>query len=326
MDEDKYQALYDQFIERIHVLNRTVWEERLRQPVLDKWLDNFDGLVANVKLERLHALYVIAHFMYFGSREIRVLLRAMYRDLYYSPLIQEIREENPEYTKAQMLERIRDELAATRFLGVGNPSESGVHLLYYFRQENLLPKTAFADVSSLIRRSRVNGVADVRLNEPGVRRYVFIDDVCGSGETAIDYMEGVLADIREVDVNTSFYYFSMFAAKRGIENVVAAGGYAQVSAIYVLDETYNFPGPDSRYLSYCPEGISPDLVRRLIEAYGLRLLPDHPFGYGGCGLMLGFHHNTPDNTLPIMWCDDLHGAGLAWAPAFKRYPKYGLIK
>ena len=31
-------------------------------------------------------------------------------------------------------------MSATGFLGVATPSESGVHLLYYFRQENNLQK------------------------------------------------------------------------------------------------------------------------------------------------------------------------------------------
>jgi transposase InsO family protein len=34
------------------------------------------------KSERLHALFLLSQFMYFGSRELRELLRALFRDLY----------------------------------------------------------------------------------------------------------------------------------------------------------------------------------------------------------------------------------------------------
>ena len=53
----------------------------------------------------------------------------------------------------------------------------------------------------------------------------------------------------------------------------------------------------------------------MCEKYGNKLTKGYPLGYGGCQLLLGFSHNTPNNTLPIFWCDN------NWTPFFKRYNK-----
>ena len=65
-------------------------------------------------------------------------------DLFRAPLVHAIRRANNDIKDITFLDvEFCKELACTRFLGVGNPSESGHHLLYYFRQENSLPKAAF---------------------------------------------------------------------------------------------------------------------------------------------------------------------------------------
>ena len=54
-------------------------------------------------------------------------------------------------------------------------------------------------------------------------------------------------------------------------------------------------------------------------SYGPLLRPEYPGGWGNNQLLLGFQHNTPDNTLPIMWAEG--DASRPWTPAFKRYAK-----
>jgi len=41
-------------------------------------------------------------------------------------------------------------------------------------------------------------------------------------------------------------------------------------------------------------------------------------GWGDCQLLLGFYHNTPDNTLPVIWYDEDE---INWYPIFRRYNK-----
>src|SRR5438067_712224 len=82
----------ERLIERIMVLNERVWEGRVPRAKIDQWLENFTGRVTNVEIERLHALFWLSQFMYFGTKEIRILLKSLYRDLYLCPMIQEVRE------------------------------------------------------------------------------------------------------------------------------------------------------------------------------------------------------------------------------------------
>ena len=134
-DTDTYQQTWNDLRRRITVLNDRAWERRVDWGLVERWLSNFNGRSGlDVSSEHLHALYILAQFLYFGSFEIRVLLKSLFRDLVLIPLIQEVRQKNAGTRDVAVISTgIQNELHATRFLGVGNPSESGVHLLYYFR-------------------------------------------------------------------------------------------------------------------------------------------------------------------------------------------------
>lgn len=68
-----------------------------------------------------------------------------------------------------------------------------------------------------------------------------------------------------------------------------------------------------------PPHIDGKILREMALCYGKLLLPLHPGGFDDNQLLIGFHHNTPDNTLPIIWAEGT--VTQAWTPAFRRYPK-----
>lgn len=337
------QDCHDYLKKRILILNEKVWEDRLSWGKIESWLNNFTGRVADVEVERLHALFWLSQFMYFGSQEIRVLLRSMYRDLFLCPLIQEVRDTLPEDVGAnEVRAAVRNELLYTRFFGVGNPSESGVHLLYYFRQVNGLGKKMFVDATQIFTRSRrqapslldkllghfdlaVRGTTDRRLRRPSLKRYIFLDDICGSGETAIDYSKEVLGDLIRLNPNAKAAYYCLFAAEDGIQMVRRHSLFGEnCAAVHELDGSYRCLDPESRYLKTVPNHIDPHIARLVAREYGRLLDPRFATGYQDSQMLIGFHHNTPDNTLNIMWHDSADKAGMSWSPAFKRYPKiYG---
>lgn len=338
----------DELKKRILALNERVWEGRMSWPKVEQWLENFTGKVADPEQEQLHALYWLSQFMYFGAREIRVMLRAMYRDLYFTPMVQDVRDKIGRSCSDFDLEAaVKDEIKHTCFIGVGNPSESGVHLLYYFRQENKLSKKRFSDavqifsrsatpvsyyfpfrswLQSLICPSHDQGASGpLTLRDPSLRRYIFLDDICGSGDTAIDYSRQVLGDLLKLKPDAQVAYLSLFATEKGLECVRRNTLFGNdCSAVFELDASYQCLSHDSRYLSLTPDYIDPDLARRIVREYGELLNPDYACGYKNSELLLGFHHNTPDNTLAIIWWDSPVDSIQPWHPAFKRYPKiYG---
>jgi hypothetical protein len=336
---------------RILILNEQVWEQRVKWPKIEQWLANFTGKVADQEVEKLHALYWLSQFMYFGGREIRVLLHALYRDLYLCPMIQDIRDRLGESVPDDLLaQAIKDEIKHTCFIGVGNPSESGVHLLYYFRQENGLSKKRFLDAVQIFTRSPptnsnsntgllqqfVSWISSLKtgrnqssemlaLRHPQIRRYVFLDDICGSGDTAIDYSRLVLKDLFKLNPNAKAFYYCLFATNDGLNNIRRNTLFGKnCAAVYELDASYRCLSAESRYLKNVPSYIDPDIARQIAIEYGEMLNPHLAFGYKDSQMLMGFHHNTPDNTIGIMWLDESCGASCHWSPIFKRYPKiYG---
>lgn len=316
---------------QIEVLNSTLWEYRALRPRIDEWLANFDN-----DQERDYALYLLSRLMYFSSSNIRNLLKALYRDLYRYPIIQEIRKANANTLDEAFIEaEFKKELMHTRFLGVGNPSESGVHLLYYFRQENRITKRLFVNTDDVIQR-HADGSVSLRSDFSDATRFVFIDDLCGSGQQATTdtNVRRCVDDIRSLKPDAKISYLMLFGMTEGIEVVKGSGLYDYAEAVIELDESYKCFSDVSRYFQ---DGIhKKDVAEDIAYHYGydiiheyLKLLGYDPkaqdlgaeknaLGFGNCQLLISMHHNTPDNTLPIIWFDEIEGL---WNPIFKRYNK-----
>src|SRR6266567_7200745 len=313
--------LFDTLKAKIYTLNKHAWEGRADWPVVELWLDNFTGICGDHLREQLHALYLLSQFMYFGSAQVRELLRAMFRDLVRYPIVAEIRRRNGNTKDGEFLEKeFKKELGQTRFIGMGNPSESGVHLLYYFRQENRLPKQLFVDGSRIISRQRRDGKSAPVLREPDVRRYVFIDDICASGQQAKGYSEDLLQEILALDSKVTLHYLSLIATTSGMDSVRKETLFGErAQCVFELDDSYRCFSASARYFAGAPVEIDRAFAQTIARTYGSRLMPTQPLGYKDGQLLLGFHHNTPDNTLPIIWYEDSEGA--PWSAMFRRYPK-----
>lgn len=313
----------ERLLAKIMVLNEHVWENRAPQPKIEQWLANFTGRVARAEVERVHALFWLSQFMYFGSKEIRVLVRSMYRDLFLKPLVQDVRRNLPAGSSIEDLKRqVKEELARTKFFGVGNPSESGVHLLYYFRQEAQLQKDSFMDAVRIFTRGHAG---DRKLRKPDVKRYVFLDDICGSGDTAIEYSGDVVAELKSKDPSLIASYYCLFGTKDGMDRVRNNSHFgSNCGAVYELDSSYKCLTPGTRHFQgHSYSDIDEATAFAMARTYGDLLDPRYATGWKDAQMLLGFHHNTPDNTIGIIWSDSDWGAcPIRWTPVFKRYPKF----
>lgn len=321
------QALEYRLREEISTLNRTVWENRIGPGDLDRWLERFETSEDAVALghddgaTRLHALFLLSQFLYFGDREVRALLRTLFEEFIRYPVVSELRRALNDTLKIDDLYGSFElALRRTRFLGVGNPSESGPHLLYYFRQENRLGKELFRNVYELL--DRTDKQCPV-LREPSVLNYVFIDDFCGTGEQATEFYHDAVEEVRVASVTTGndvrFSYLALAARTDGLEYVRQNSMFDQVDSVLKLDSSFETFSDVSRYFQPpLPEGISKSTAEQLCFYFGSQLWPYHPLGYQNSALMLGFRHNTPDNTLPIFWFGEERSG---WFPIFRRYHK-----
>ncbi len=313
----------DQLYKKLKTLNEQLWEKRASRPVIDKWLDNFSADLKGIDTgqQRLHALFLLSQFIYFGDREIRELLKALYRDYFRYPVISRLRGEADDTTDAALIASLfEQELDHTRFLGMGNPSESGTHLLYFFRQENKLRKGLFASVSELFDR-RLND-PEVDLADPDVRNIVFVDDFCGSGDQAKRYSRKVLSMLRMIEqrrkIKLRLSCLFLVGTVDALNIIRSETEFDAVDAVLELDSSHRSLDKGSRHFRDAPDDIIREVARSVAAHYGATLYTDHPLGWKEGQLLLGFHHNIPDNSLPIIWWDE---SSHSWVPVFPRYPK-----
>ncbi|MGR3175016.1 MAG: phosphoribosyltransferase-like protein [Candidatus Scalindua sp.] len=309
----------EKYIANIKTLNETIWEGLVTKPQIDNWLSNFKDDVDGTPSEQLHALCLLSQFMYFGSRQIRELLKALFRDSYKYPIVESIRKANGDTTDVKFLSnKFNDELAKTRFVGIGNPSGSGSHLLYYFRQENQLPEVLFINSRQILKKHGRS--SPPTLHFPNVRRYVFIDDICGSGTQAKTYSEKILKGIKSItNEDIRFEYYMLFSTKKGLEKIDNETLFDKSSAVFELDDSYKCFGSESRYFLEKDNVINKSFAKDMCNYYGKILNSSGPLGFKNGQLLIGFHHNTPNNTLPIIWHDS--PTYPKWTSIFKRYPK-----
>ncbi|HUW81749.1 MAG TPA: hypothetical protein VMZ31_02990 [Phycisphaerae bacterium] len=314
-------ALMQSLMAKIKTLSETIWEHRAKEPAIAEWLSNFAPLDQSGLDEQAHALFVLSNFMYFGSRQIRELLKALYRDLYKYPIVESIRRANDHTLDSQLISRqFREELQRTRFLGVGNPAESGCHLLYYFRQENDLPTKLFIHAHQIFTRHGEQQILDLR--DADVSRYIFIDDFCGSGKQGTKYSRDLVEEVKRLNPRAVVAYYVLLATVQGITRIKNDTAFDEARAIYELDISFKCFSAESRYFRPQVPGIDRGVCEEMCRRYGERMVPaPDVLGFEDSQLLVGFHHNTPDNTLPIIWCDGT--ADAPWSPIFRRYPKLG---
>jgi hypothetical protein len=320
---------------KLKILNETTWENRANREKISDWLNNYKDTN-----EKLNALYLLAQFMYFNSMQMRNLLKSLYRDLFKYQIIDKIRKDNGDTIDLDLIEeRYSEQLNDTKFLGVGNPSESGVHLLYFFRQENKLSKRLFINVHEIFKRTNTG---KIEFQYPDVKNYVFIDDFCGSGDQAKFYSSEIVEEIKKINPAINVSYLMLFATKKGKDIVLHETKFDKVEAVFELNDTFKCFDSSSRYFIHSPKEINFDFTLKFVGEYGEKLMKSiikkenprlednelenlaklNKLGFKDGQLLIGFHHNTPDNSLPIFWYDE---EDLPWNPIFRRYnKKYGL--
>jgi len=307
---------------RIKTLSELLWEGHGTAPDVNRWLRLFTGKTVDhsAAVEQLHAAHLLSHFTYFGLREVRELLTAMYRDLFRYEMIQRIRADSGGNSDAGFLQtEYAAQLERTRFLGVGNPSESGTHLLYYFRQDNGLDPSLFPEPYSILIESAQHGGS--RIADDSIDRLVFVDDILGTGAQAVQHNVDFIDRVREAAGRSGqeieIWYLTLFARPGGLARVRALG-FDRVETVHELNLSQVAFSEESHVYSNSPPGIARDIGRAVAERYGADIAPGNSFGYGEGQLMLGLHHNVPDHTLPIFWMAD---GVVNWEPVFRRYRK-----
>ncbi|QQT56123.1 hypothetical protein I6I98_13015 [Sphingobacterium multivorum] len=325
-DKEKFSR---ELHKRIKILNETLWGGNYRHGKVTEWLNNFYD-----EEEKMHALFLLSNFMYFSGPQIKQLLISAYRDMYKYPIIENIRKENNHTLDIQFIESQFEQIkGSTLFLGIGNVAESGNHLLYKFRQENKLPKNIFQDTEKPLYSEKNDEIIS---NYGDRRKLVYFDDFVGSGSQAIEYGRTNLAKIRKAFPQADISYILLFGTVKGIKAIKESGLFDKVDCVVEIDDSFKLFGLDSRYFKDPNRVINREFLFNMCKKHGkplMRIIAErlghenggadyfaqtNSLGFGDCQLLIGFDHNVPDNTLPIVWFNEDESI---WTPFFKRANK-----
>lgn len=278
----------EELIKIIMNTSATVWNHKLNEKNIEKWLNNFVGEFFYQETERRIALWLLCHFVYYNEEEVKHLCVTLLNEFIHQILLGKGLA-NPSNFE------IEDMLKTTAFISLGRPSESGAFILYYFRQVNNLHISYFIppDKSKL----------------PSVERVVYIDDVtltAGPGGQAYSYFKSSTEDSAEKILLT-------FISTKNAKEYLEQNNIRVISTIMLEDRDKCFD--DRSFIFQNLHGITTG-CKQFASFYGRKLLPSHPLGYSNGQFLFGFFYNTPDNTLPIFWSNKNN-----WYPIVSRYDK-----
>lgn len=316
----EYDDVIENYKSQIEKLSLWLWGNRIKEKHINLWLENFNES-DNPSKEKQLALTLLNQFMFYDLREVRQALKSIFKDLYLAPYISEYRRKYNSYSMKDYTNYIETTLKKTRFLGVGNPSESSSLLLYFFRQKNNISKDYFTESCQFLIENPENN---------DIENLVYIDDLSGSGSQATKNLSKIIDRIRAIrkKSNTSIRisYFTLFATSDALRYLKDFEGedneklFDRVDSIFELDSTYKVFSKDSRYISDKEEStffkqLCKDNYLKKCQVEDIQTTGE--CGYGNTQLLLGFFYNIPNNTLPMFWSNNPPD----WHPLFKRYNK-----
>ncbi|MDE6219810.1 MAG: hypothetical protein K2G51_05160, partial [Lachnospiraceae bacterium] len=139
----------DFLIQTLNGMVDTSWgRDTLDYETITKWLDNFTGRIYSQKYERILALVLAVHMVYYNENDICHLVKLAHRKLLHIIMEREGIE-------------LADAVESMVFMPLGTVSESGPFLSYYYRKENCLPTEFF--VGSLEDAARMERVENIVL-------------------------------------------------------------------------------------------------------------------------------------------------------------------
>ncbi len=310
---------------KLKILNDIIWDGKVRKSTIDNWLNNF-----NEEDFKVNILYLLTHFIYFNKIQVNEMLKSLYRDSYRYPILTQIRLDNENTLDSEFIEKaFYEELNNTRFVSLGGAGESSSYLLYPFSKINSIHK------DYLISHSEILNILE---KDKNVKSFIFIDDLAGSGTQAKDYLEDLLTGIKENFPNVSFSYMVLICTTKALTNLKALNLFKEVKAVYLLDDTFKAFDEKSRFYANADnlEHIDFEKTKNYAGNYGKPLFKQiwkseglgsdransmgerDKLGFKKSQLLLGFDHNTPSNTLPIIWFNEKE---LPWNPIFPRFNK-----
>lgn len=292
-----FEAATNELERKIRNLNTSLWNRRLTGAAVEQWITGF-GTTSHTpeQIEALHqgARYLLTRFIFIGAEQRDALLRYLCRRYIRQPVVSAGIEMGIPIGDHSALSAYFDtSLRSTVVLPLGGPGKSGTHLLYPMRNHGSLPLTCFPSLE--------RGWAGPP-HTGDILRVIVVDDFSGTADQAEEYAERVGSQLSEAQgvgwQAETAELLLLCATDTALDRLRELPVFSEVYAACQFDESHVAFGRRSRYETDA-YGIDWKLLKAEVLRLGMLLDSDAPWGYGDCQLLLGFEHNTPDNTLPI---------------------------
>lgn len=283
------------------------WRKFRKPAEIFKWLNNFSG-----KDEIYLALVLANKISYYTLDEIRHLWEIILMKEVRLFLLNEIFRDKPlPNTQKWFSAYLRKKCI---FVGYGKAGKSGQNALYIFRQSHRISSLNYMEFFEF-------------LHSPGdlsTKNWIFLlDDFIGSGNQARKtwYAEiksqmddtiksRSLNDIHKENPHLRFIYLAAVGCKKG-KKVIEENTPVKVILGEELDERFKCFSNNS-IIYQDPE--ERKRARKVMKEKGM-MLYKYPLGYDDMELAVAFYHNTPNNSLPVIW-KRIDGI---WYPLFERF-------
>jgi hypothetical protein len=285
---------------------------------LAAWLDQFD-----VPVDRATALdFVLDRLIFISASEMTHLIELVYPDHIELVLRRRVAErtEHSPYAIASIVGD--DAFAALRRRSLVLGASDGARLDRLRRSAPFLSHEQFlqsteppADLIAPMRGKLAEALAGLKLDEPATFEQVFlVDDFAGSGETLLRLDEGEYKG-KLVKLATALEKLQAEQLVTEDAEVTVVLYVATEAALRHLSETIAtspLPPWEIRVVQELPASIRVDTqdvaFAALCERYYDEVFTDEhkdraPLGYAGGALPVVLSHNTPNNSVCLLWAD-----------------------
>lgn len=280
--------------------NQHYWKKFVGPDEIFKWLCNFSN-----EDEIYLALVLANNILYHNLDEVRSLWKRILMNRVKLFLLDEIfgDRELPDIEK-WFQEYLREKCI---FVGYGRAGKSGQSMVYFFKQSHNVRELKYMEFFEFLHSSE----------DFSTKENVFLlDDFIGTGNQAkttwYNKIDGKsFNDIYEENPHLKFIYLAMVGFKEG-KKVIEENTPMKAILGEELDERFKcfsnvsviYEDPNER-----------SRAREVMEKKG-RILYKYPLGYDNMELAVAFCHNTPNNSLPVIWKRMDDGT---WYPLFERF-------
>lgn len=292
--------LYRGLIEK----NEVHWKKLNSEDILS-WLHNFENE------HEVHCALVLAdNILYYNLNDIHYLYKYILTNKVRIMLINEKLHSGLPSDLDYWFEKYLREHCI--FLGFGRAGKSAGSMVYVFRQSHKIPGLTYYDLGQFLLKP-----GDLK----SIERIFLIDDFLGSGKQALtewrrkadeeDETSNNLESIKKNNPHINFNYLALVGCEVGKKNLEST---LPIKVILGEELDDRFKCFSTNSVIFKDNKIRQE-AKKVMEEKG-RMLYSFPLGFDNMELAIVFNHNTPDNTLPVIWKNPANGC---WFPLFERF-------